>query len=326
VTDVLGVDVGKGGCRARWCASGIDGGVGVGPGVPHIAEPGASEAIVKAIVTAADAAGSPTSGVDTVCAGVTGLLEADDHASHLAVLLLDALSARCAVVTGDVVTSHAGALAGGAGVVVAAGTGSVALGVDLSGRHAKVDGLGYILGDQGSGFAVGRRGLASALRHHDGRGGSAALAALAEQMYGRLDRLVAEVYASENAPATVARFAPSVAVAARSGDADAIAIWRDAADELAATAMAALDRLGWTEEAVPLSWTGRLFDVGEVLWDPFVESVAARAPRLTLQPPRGDSLSGALFLARQRGAALHRELLHIELLKDRKTSPHRARS
>ena len=217
MTDVLGVDVGKGGCRARWCASGIDGGVGVGPGVPHIAEPGASEAIVKAIVTAADAAGSPTSGVDTVCAGVTGLLEADDRASHLAVLLLDALSARCAVVTGDVVTSHVGALAGGAGVVVAAGTGSVALGVDPSGRHAKVDGLGYILGDQGSGFAVGRRGLASALRHHDGRGGSATLAALAERMFGRLDRLAAEVYASENPPATVARFAPAVAAAARSG-------------------------------------------------------------------------------------------------------------
>jgi hypothetical protein len=90
--------------------------------------------------------------------------------------------------------------------------------------------------------------------------------------------------------------------------------------------MAALDRLGWTDEAVPLSWTGRLFDVGEVLWDPFVETVAARAPRLTLQPPRGDSLSGALYLARQRGAALHRELLHIELLENRKTSPHRARS
>jgi N-acetylglucosamine kinase-like BadF-type ATPase len=197
-------------------------------------------------------------------------------------------------------------------VVVAAGTGSVALGVDPSGRHAKVDGLGYILGDQGSGFAVGRRGLASALRHHDGRGGSAALAALAERTYGRLDRLAAEVYASENPPATVARFALAVAEAARSGDADAIAIWRDAAEELVDTATAALDRLGWTDEPMPLSWTGRLFDAGRVLWDPFVDSVAVRAPRLTLQSPRGDSLSGALDLARRRGAGLHRELLHIE--------------
>jgi len=312
VVGTLGVDVGKGACRARWSASGTDGGLGVGPGVPHISERGAPEAIVTAIVAAADAAGAPRDGIGTVCAGVTGLAEADHLASHLARLLLDALRARCAIVTGDVVTSHAGALDGVAGVVVAAGTGSVALGVDPSGRHAKVDGLGSILGDQGSGFAVGRRGLASALRHLDGRGGSAALAVLAERVYGPLDHLAAAVYASDNPPATVARFAPAVAEAARSGDADAVTIWREAADELAVTATAALDQLGWGDDEVPLSWTGKLFDAGAVLWDHFAASVAARAPRLTLQPPRGDSLSGAVSLARRGGAVLYRGLLHSE--------------
>jgi N-acetylglucosamine kinase-like BadF-type ATPase len=312
VIGTLGVDVGKGACRARWSAEGTDDRFGVGPGVPHIAEPGAPEAIVEAIVAAADDAGARREGIDTVCAGVTGLLEADDRAAHLARLLLDELRASCAVVTGDVVTSHAGAFDGGAGVVVAAGTGSVALGVDASGRHAKVDGQGYILGDQGSGFAVGRRGLASALRYCDGRGGSAALAALAQRLYGPLDRLAAEVYASDNPPATVARFAPAVAEAARSGDADAIAIWRDVADELAITAAAAIERLGGSGDDVALSWTGRLFAAGDVLWDRFAASVAARAPRLTLRPPRGDSLSAAVYLARHGGAALHRDLLHIE--------------
>ena len=308
----LAVDVGKGACRALWSADGTDDTLGVGPGVPHISEPGAPATIVTAIVAAADAASAPRDGIGTVCAGVTGLAEADHLASHLARLLLDALGARCAIVTGDAVTSHAGALDGGAGVVVAAGTGSVALGVDPSGRHAKVDGQGYLLGDQGSGFAVGRRGLASAVRHLDGRGGSAALAALAERVYGPLDHLAAAVYASDNPPATVARFAPPVAEAARSGDADAIAIWRDAADELAVTATTALERLDWTEDEVPLSWTGRLFDAGDVLWDRFAASVAARAPRLTLQPPRGDALSGAAYLARVGESALHRALLYLE--------------
>jgi glucosamine kinase len=312
VIGTLGVDVGQGACRARWSAEETGDSFGTGPGVPHISQPGAPEAIVKAIVAAADDAGALGAGIDTVCAGVTGLLEADRVSAHFARLLLDALRAQCAVVTGDVVTSHAGALDGGAGVVVAAGTGSVALGVDPSGRHAKVDGQGYIVGDQGSGFAVGRHGLASALRYHDGRGGSAVLAALAERLYGPLDHLAVEVYASENPPTTVARFAPSVAEAARSGDADAIAIWRDAADELAITAAAAIDRLGWSEDEVPLSWAGRLFDAGDVLWERFAASVAARSPRLTLQPPGGDSLSGAVYLARYGGSALHRDLLHIE--------------
>jgi N-acetylglucosamine kinase-like BadF-type ATPase len=309
---VLGVDVGKGACRARWSAEGTDESVGFGPGVPHMSQPGAPETIVEAIVAAVDDAGAPRQGIDTVCAGVTGLLEADRQAAHLARLLLDALGARCAIVTGDVVTSHAGALDGGAGVVVSAGTGSVALGVDPSGRHAKVDGQGYILGDQGSGFAVGRRGLASAMRHHDGRGGSAALAALAERDYGPLDRLAADVYASDNPPAFVARFAPAVAEAARAGDADAVAIWADVADELAIAATAAFDRLDWSGDDVPLSWTGRLFDAGDVLLDRFIASVAERAPSLTPQPPLGDSLSGAVALARLGTSALHRDLLHIE--------------
>ena len=87
---------------------------------------------------------------------------------------------------------------------------------------------------------------------------------------------------------------------------------RDAADELAITAAAAIDRLGWSVDEVPLSWTGGLFAAGDVLWDRFAASVAARAPRLTLQPPRGDSLSGAVYLARLGGSALHRDLVHIE--------------
>jgi glucosamine kinase len=308
----LAVDVGKGGCRAQWSIEGTDDTVGTGPGVPHISEPGAAGAIARAIAIAATDAGSPPEGVDTVCAGVTGLLEAGDRAPELARLLLETLPARYAIVTGDVVTSHAGALGGGAGVVVAAGTGSVALGVDQTGRHAKVDGLGYILGDQGSGYAIGRLGLASALRHHDGRGGSAALGEIATRFYGPLERIAESVYRSDNPPVAVARFAPAVAEAARQGDADAIAIWRDAADELARSAAAARDRLLWTDEDVPLSWTGRLFDAGDVLWDHFAAAVAVRAPTMSLQQPSGDALAGAAHLAHHGDSALHRGLLYIE--------------
>ncbi|HEX7825523.1 MAG TPA: hypothetical protein VF477_11515, partial [Mycobacterium sp.] len=70
----LAVDVGKGACRAGWSVDGTDQTFGVGPGVPHISEPGAPETIAGAIVAAAVAAGSPADGVDCVCAGVTGLL------------------------------------------------------------------------------------------------------------------------------------------------------------------------------------------------------------------------------------------------------------
>jgi N-acetylglucosamine kinase-like BadF-type ATPase len=74
------------------------------------------------------------------------------------------------VLASDITTSHAGALGGAPGVVVAAGTGAAALALDQEGRSAICDGWGYLLGDEGSGYAIGRAGLASALREHDGRG------------------------------------------------------------------------------------------------------------------------------------------------------------
>src|SRR5207302_1139349 len=71
---------------------------------------------------------------------------------------------------------------------------------------ACVDGWGHLLGDAGSGFWVGRRGLDAALRAHDGRsGGSPLLARLVERDVGPLDRL------------------PEIAARARAGPVAAIA-------------------------------------------------------------------------------------------------------
>jgi N-acetylglucosamine kinase-like BadF-type ATPase len=56
------------------------------------------------------------------------------------------------------------------GVVLVAGTGSIAYGRDARGRAARAGGWGYLLGDEGSGFWIGRRALLSVVRHADGRG------------------------------------------------------------------------------------------------------------------------------------------------------------
>ncbi|MYS50866.1 ATPase, partial [Streptomyces sp. SID6013] len=75
----------------------------------------------------------------------------------------------------DAVTAHAGALGGRAGVVLAIGTGSVAVGIGADGTYARVDGWGPLLGDDGSGARIGTAGLRAALRAHDGRGPATAL-------------------------------------------------------------------------------------------------------------------------------------------------------
>jgi N-acetylmuramic acid 6-phosphate etherase len=168
--------------------------------------------------------------VDVVAAGLTGF-------TGEVGLVAAAVPAPLVLVTDDAVAAHLGALGGEPGVVVAAGTGAIALGVGESGASARADGWGTLLGDDGGGYWIGRRGLALALRSRDGRGGSAELLRRAEARLG--SNIVAAVYDAPDPVAAVASFARDVADAARGGDEAAVEIWTQAGRELARSAIAA---------------------------------------------------------------------------------------
>jgi N-acetylmuramic acid 6-phosphate etherase len=210
-----------------------------------------------------------------------------------------------ASIASDGLTALLGAIGARPGAVVAAGTGAVCVG-RRGERYAKVDGWGSLLGDAGSGFAIGRAGLDAALRHVDGRGGSAALARAAERHFGTVERLPDRVYRAPVPTRVVAGFAVEVAREAAGGDETAAAILRDAGRELAISACAALDRLFERDEATLVSYTGNVFLAGEPLIEPFTREVAARRPTASVVPPVGDSLAGAALLA-ELGPKLPRE-------------------
>lgn len=166
---------------------------------------------------------------------------------------------------------------------------------------ACVDGWGHLLGDAGSGFWIGRRGLDAALRAHDGRGGgSPRLARLVERDIGPLDRLP-EIAARAGAGpvAAIASFSVQVAEAAAEGDEVARFIWLEAASALADSAVACARRLH-PDGAVPtaISWVGGLFSAPDhLLLDPFVARVRSIFPAADLMPPAGPVLAGAARLA-----------------------------
>ena len=76
-----------------------------------------------------------------------------------------------------------GAIGFGAGVVVIAGTGSVAVGRNDAGDEARAGGWGPIVGDEGSGYAIARAGLAAILRAYDGRGPATLMTELLKRDY-----------------------------------------------------------------------------------------------------------------------------------------------
>ena len=147
------------------------------------------------------------------------------------------------IVSNDAVTAHLGALGGEPGVVIVAGTGVIALAVGPDGRWARADGYGALLGDDGGGHWIGRRGLAAALRARDGRpGGSPALLRRAEARFG--ERIVPAVYDAPDPVATIAALRPRRGRRRAAGDEVAAAIWEDAARQLAETARAAARTAG----------------------------------------------------------------------------------
>jgi N-acetylglucosamine kinase-like BadF-type ATPase len=252
--------------------------------------------------------------IDAACAGLAGLLGGAGQAPELAERLARLLGLERVVLTGDVVTAYAGALGSVPGVLVAAGTGAVALGVSAEtpgdqsapGHWVRTDGWGHLLGDAGSGYWIGRRGLDEALRAHDGRGGSAVLAGLAENHVGPLDTIPQRVAAAPSPAAAIAAFALQVADAARRGDAAARAIWTEAAEELATSAAACARRLFPSGTPVPISWSGVLFGAEDLLLGPFLERLSELVPDAVPTPPAGDALDGAAGLAGAVPALLRR--------------------
>src|SRR5579884_38638 len=163
--------------------------------------------------------------------------------------------------------------AAGAGAVGPGGHGPGGVGVGGAGPGggawtfdsavACVDGWGHLLGDAGSGFWIGRRGLDAALRAHDGRsGGSPILARLVERDVGPLDHLPEMAARAGAGPvAAIASFSTQVAEAAAGGDEIARYIWLEAAAALADSAVACARRLNPNGAApIAVSWAGGLFN------------------------------------------------------------------
>lgn len=297
---VLAIDGGRSGCRARLRADGTATQV-TGPPVPYLRGDAPDADLDAAIgTTLGDLAGE---GVDVVVAGLAGVFERPEVAAPLAARLAARTRAPRVVVTGDLVTSYVGALGAGTdtaqlppGVVVAAGTGAVAFAVAADGGTARADGWGFLLGDEGSGFWIGRCGLAAALAHRDGRGGSAPLREAAEARFGPVATVPGLVHGADTPTEVVASFARDVARVAEAGDDTARGIWAQAGRHLASSVAAAAGV--HRGDAVPASFTGGLFSAGELLLGPFRAALAELAPQLTVTPSRGSALDGAEALAR----------------------------
>jgi N-acetylglucosamine kinase-like BadF-type ATPase len=227
--------------------------------------------------------------------GAAGAGRAQEQAELEAALLAVGLALRVRVLAdGEVALTTA--FARGPGILVNAGTGSIAYARDPAGRLHRAGGYGWQLGDEGGGYWLGRRALEAAARAQDGRGeGSTLLArllgALGLQHFDDLIR-----WATTATPAQVAALAPHVLNAAREGETVAQRAVDDAARELVEL-VRALERHFPGSGPLPVAMSGALLGPQSPLARAFRERLAATVRRARLVPTRVDPPLGALKLA-----------------------------
>jgi N-acetylglucosamine kinase-like BadF-type ATPase len=180
--------------------------------------------------------------------------------------------------------------------VVASGTGVVTLAVGRT-ELARVDGWGYLLGDAGSGYWLGRAGLDAVMRAHDGRGDATALTAIALGEFPDLEHAYIELQSDPGRVGRIAAYARHVADAAATGDAVARVIVSAAGRELAASVIAGLRRVGEAEATAPrVRAVGGVFG-GAELTSAFTAAVLEGVPSAEVRIGEAHPLDGAAALA-----------------------------
>lgn len=290
---VLAFDLGQGGLRAR---------VRLGPDLEcELAGPGfrpgqsVGQFLLDLAERAAQASGSPE--LDVIAGGMTGVHGHPQDPSDLIGPLREAFGTRRLILADDALTSYLGARGEREGVIAAVGTGLVALGYGPDAHAARVDGAGAMIGDEGSGWWIGRQGLIAALSASDGRRpGSQQLLAAAEERFGPIEGLPALIAAAPSPIASVAGFATAVAEAAREGDDVAQAIWAQAGGHIASAVAAAATRAG-LGPTCDYTLLGGIAAATDLLEPALTRRLAEDFPRSTRTAPAGTSLDGAERLA-----------------------------
>lgn len=217
----------------------------------------------------------------------------------------------------DTVTCHAGALSLGWGVSITAGTGVACLVVPQAGEPSVLSGHGYLLGDEGGAFWIGREGLRAALRTADGRGPSTALVDAAADRFGGLADLAIRIHSAARPANEIAHFAPDVLQAAEAGDPVADAIATDAVAELVLLTRAAVTTaLRGSDDAgasVPVGIGGRLLASGRPLRRRLDAQLAREDIPAAVRSADGSSLDGALALGALPDPGRYASLVHIWL-------------
>ena len=225
----------------------------------------------------------------------------------------------------DSVNAYFGALAKPGGIAILAGTGSFAVSFDENGRETSVGGWGSMLGDEGSGYDIGKRAVIHTLSVRDAGMLQTVLGQSILAHYGaESDRLLLRaIYQGGCDRSKMAALCKVVSALAHQGDADALRILSEAAEELCELSVRLKKRLQL--QTAPVALLGGVAGIGEPILKPLQE--ALQKENLILQEPRfGPAVGGALYAYREITGTLPSDTLaqaynesYLKLIKEQES-------
>lgn len=256
-----------------------------------------STALAGVLGSHSDPAGSPH--IAAISLGLAGMHTLEDR-ERFGSLVAPLIPGSAVSIWTDADVALAAATGDQPGIVVIAGTGSIALGRDLQGNTARCGGWGYLLGDEGSAYAIALDGLRAAARGVDGRSPRSVLVdAFALELGVRdFDQLLRPLYGPPPlSRQRIAELAVLVSQCAMAGDRIACQVLETAGVELALLAVTLTRHLMLGDAPFRVAYSGGVWRAGQQVLEPFTRTLLTAAPTAQIGPSLLAPAAGAALLA-----------------------------
>jgi glucosamine kinase len=265
--------------------------------VAQVGEEKARQALHGIIQRTCKIAKTPPKKIERLCIGISGA-SVPGNAAWVQNVIHEVVGCEVRVI-GDHVVAHHAAFGGRAGVLVIAGTGSIAFGVNEQGHESRAGGWGPIASDQGSAFWIGREAVATALREYDS-GYSLGMFKLVLHAWNLdVTRSHEDVVRIANS-GVLSRFshlAKNVAERARLGDKVSKNIMHGAGEQLASLASTVIVDLWPDEQLLRVAGSGGVFQGSQILQRSFRNALKCDHPNAVISRTPVHPVLGALAIA-----------------------------
>jgi N-acetylglucosamine kinase-like BadF-type ATPase len=189
-----------------------------------------------------------------------------------------------------------GAFSGKPGSILIAGTGSIMFGKDVQGNIHRVGGFGRFLGDEGSGYILGKKGLVAVSKEFDGRGNKTLISQLVKEKF-KIDSseiLITEIYKNNF---DLASAAPLVIEAAEKHDETALKIVDEETDELLSHIITMKKKV--KEEIFYAAFIGGIITHMNIYSDTLRKKISEKLQNVVVKDAENTPAMGAVLMAKQ---------------------------